>query len=42
MDGCMFTVVLKQCRPVDGWLYVQCCFKALQDSGWMDVCSKLF
>ena len=37
MDGCMFNVVLrhvlKQCRPVDGWLYVQSCFKALQMGG---------
>ena len=38
MDGCMFNVVLKHCTPVNGWLYVQSCFKALQDSEWMDVC----
>ena len=42
MVGCMFKVVLKHCRTVDGWLYVQSCFKALQDSKWMVVCSKLF
>ena len=42
MDGCMFKVILKLCRDLDGWLYVQSCFKALQDSRWMDVGSKLF
>ena len=42
MDGCMFKVVLKTGRTVDGWLYVQRCLKALHDSRWMDVCSKLF
>ena len=42
MDGCMFRVVLKHCRAVNGWLYVQSCFKALQDSRWRVVCSKLF
>ena len=42
MDGCMFNVVLAQCRTVNGWLYVQSCMKALQDSRWMVVCSKLF
>ena len=42
MDGCMFKVVLKHCRTVNGWFYVQSCFNALQDSKWMVVCSKLF
>ena len=42
MDGCMFKVILKQCRTVDGWLYVQSCFKALQGCKWMVVCSELF
>ena len=42
MDGCMFKDVFKHCRTVDGWLYVQSCFKALQDSRLMVVCSKLF
>ena len=42
MDGCMFKVVLKNGRTVDGWLYVQRCLKALQDNRWLVVCSKLF
>ena len=42
MNGCMFKVVLKHCRTVDGWLYVQRCLKALQDNRWLVVCSKLF
>ena len=42
MDGCMFKVVYKHCRTVDGWLYVQCCFKALHTSKWMVVFSKFF
>ena len=42
MDGCMFRVVLEHCRAVNGWLYVQSCFIALQDSRWRVVCSKLF
>ena len=42
MDDCMLKVVLKHCRTVGGWLYVQSCFKALQDSRWMVVWSKLF
>ena len=42
MEGCRFKVVLKHCRAVNGWLYVQSCFKALLDSKWMVVCSKLF
>ena len=42
MDGCMFKVILKQCRDLDGWLYVQSCFNALQDSKWKIACSKMF
>ena len=43
MDGCLFKVsVLKHCRTADGWLYVQSCFNALQDSKWMIACSKMF
>ena len=42
MDGCMFKVVLKHCKTVNVWLYVQSCFKALQGSKWMAVCSMLF
>ena len=42
MDGCLFKVVLKQCMTVDGWFYVQSCFKALQRCKWMVVCSELF
>ena len=42
MDGCMFKVVLKHCRTVDGGLYVQSCFKERQDCRWIVVCSKMF
>ena len=42
MDGCMFKVVFKHCRTVDGWLYVQSCLKAQQDIRCMVVYSKLF
>ena len=41
MDGCMCNVVLEHCRAVNGWLYIQCCLNAMQDSKWMVVCSKL-
>ena len=40
MVGCMFKVVLK--NGCDGWLYVQSCFNAMQDSKWMGVCSMLY
>ena len=42
MEGCRFKVVLKHCRTAYGWLYVQSCFNALQDSKWMIACSKMF
>ena len=42
MDGCMFKDVLKHCMTVDGWMYVQSYFKAVQGSRWMVVCSELF
>ena len=42
MDGCMFKVVLKNGMTVGGWLYVQRCLKALEDNGWLIVCSELF
>ena len=42
MDGCMFKVVLKNGRTVDGWLYVQRCLKPLKDNSGLIVCSKLF
>ena len=42
MDGCIFRVVLKHCRTVDGGLYVQSCFKERQDCRWIVVCSKMF
>ena len=40
MEDCMFKDVRKHCRTINGWLYVQSCFKALHESRWMDVCSK--
>ena len=42
MDDCLFKVVSTHCRTVNGWLYLQSCFKAMQESRWMVVCSKLF
>ena len=42
MDGCMFKVVRKHCRTLNGWLYVQSCLKALQDRKRKVVGSKFF